>query len=215
MKLPLANKLKKRMQVEIGMLQDELVDIIYEIENGTVMHGGTSIWRCYGGNRFSEDLDFYIQKKEEFEKIFLNKIKERGLKSLKFKKTDNLIFSKITNGTVEVRVEFNFSAKKSGDAKNYEKMDGSTAIILSLTPEQLLLEKIDAYRNRKFIRDVYDIFYLSNIVERSDELRDRILELLGEMPEPVDEQNLETILYSGAIPSFKQMVSELKRMWSK
>jgi len=28
-----------------------------------VLHEGTVIWRCFKSNRFSEDLDFYLEKK--------------------------------------------------------------------------------------------------------------------------------------------------------
>lgn len=107
MQIPLANKLKKRMHTEIAALQDELVDIIYEIDKQAVLHGGTAIWRCYNGNRFSEDLDFYSGSSDDFRGYFETKLKNHALSLLKFKKTKNVIFSKISNGTVEVRFEIN------------------------------------------------------------------------------------------------------------
>ncbi|MFH1246948.1 MAG: nucleotidyl transferase AbiEii/AbiGii toxin family protein, partial [Candidatus Micrarchaeota archaeon] len=61
MNFPLANKLKKRLHLETATLQDEVVDLIYSISS-PVLHGGTAIWRCYAGNRFSEDLDFYMPR---------------------------------------------------------------------------------------------------------------------------------------------------------
>ena len=54
MKIPLANQLKKRQQVETALLQDEIIGIIYLITEDMVLHGGTAIWRCYSGKRFSE-----------------------------------------------------------------------------------------------------------------------------------------------------------------
>ena len=62
MKLPLFNRLKKRQHRELALLQDEITDIVYRISDEAVLHGGTAIWRCYGGNRFSEDIDIYIPK---------------------------------------------------------------------------------------------------------------------------------------------------------
>jgi len=69
-KIPLEKRLKKRMDVEIAFLQDEVVEILYAIESRLVLHGGTAVWRCYGGNRLSEDLDFYLHaSKSELEKF--------------------------------------------------------------------------------------------------------------------------------------------------
>ncbi|MEM1546291.1 MAG: nucleotidyl transferase AbiEii/AbiGii toxin family protein [Candidatus Methanomethylicia archaeon] len=33
---------------------------IYNSFPEAVIHGGTAIWRCYGSNRFSEDVDVYL-----------------------------------------------------------------------------------------------------------------------------------------------------------
>ena len=69
MRIPLANKLKKRLHSETAFLQDEVIDIVYGLEPNAVLHGGTAIWRCYQGNRFSEDLDFYFIIGENLESM--------------------------------------------------------------------------------------------------------------------------------------------------
>jgi predicted nucleotidyltransferase component of viral defense system len=209
MNIPIANRLKKRLHVEIGILQDELVDLLYSIDNRIVMHGGTSIWRCYGGNRFSEDLDFYAPG-DFSEKEFVEKAGQRGLTVLKYKKTANLVFSKVTDGNVEVRVELNHSASHAGSIKSYERMDGSLMTVLTLKPEELLLEKISAYRSRRLIRDIYDVFHLSSIAEDSPEMKKALRGFLHKLEPPIDEENLKAIVYSGAIPSFLQMVELLR-----
>ncbi|MFH0885425.1 MAG: nucleotidyl transferase AbiEii/AbiGii toxin family protein [Candidatus Micrarchaeota archaeon] len=209
MNIPIANRLKKRLHVEVGILQDELVDLLYSIDNRIVMHGGTSIWRCYGGNRFSEDLDFYARG-DFSEKEFVEKAGQRGLTVLKYKKTANLVFSKVTDGNVEVRVELNHSTSHAGAIKNYERMDGSIMTVLTLKPEELLLEKISAYRSRRLIRDIYDIFHLSSIAKESPELKGALRGFLHNLEPPLDEENLKAIVYSGAIPSFRQMAELLR-----
>ena len=35
------------------------------MDNKIVLHGGTAIWRCYAGNRFSDDLDLYVKSDNE------------------------------------------------------------------------------------------------------------------------------------------------------
>lgn len=209
--IPLEKRLKKRMHVEIAMLQDELVEILYGIENNLVFHGGTAVWRCYGGNRFSEDLDFYCKDMGRLEAAFGKKTGERGLMVLKFKKTANLVFCKISNGNVEVRVEINHAVKKAAIAQPYEKADGSFMDVLTLSPEELIREKISAYGNRRFIRDIYDIYHLSNYVREDEKVQKEVSKLLASLKPPVDEENLSAVVYSGKVLSFLQIVESLKR----
>ncbi|MFG1503175.1 MAG: hypothetical protein AAE984_07575 [Cuniculiplasma divulgatum] len=59
MKLSIAKQLKKQSQVQIAFLQDEIMEILYSLTDDLIFHGGTVIWRCYNGKKFSEDLNFY------------------------------------------------------------------------------------------------------------------------------------------------------------
>ncbi len=207
MRIPLEYRLKKRLHVEIGRLQDEVMDIVYLLEEKAVLHGGTALWRCYAGNRFSEDLDFYLKADEKFRKEFERKLKSRGLKLLKYKKTENAVYSKISDGNVEVRFEAALRKAKGFEVKEYERIDGTYSNVFTLPAEKLLEEKIQAYLNRKLIRDLYDVFMLSSFVENKKEIK----EFLKKVPEPIDEKNLKIIVFSGAVPSFEQMVLALKR----
>jgi len=200
------------MHVEIARLQDEVVEILYGIENSLVMHGGTAVWRCYGGNRFSEDLDFYCRNISRIENGLKVKLEERGLTLPKFRKTDNLVFCKISNGSIEVRVEINHAVKKPAIVKSYEKSDGSFMDVLTLSPEDLILEKIDAYENRKFIRDIYDIHHLLNYATGGMEKLAGFI--TSAIKAPVDEENLKAIVYSGKIPSFNQIIEALRRRFA-
>jgi predicted nucleotidyltransferase component of viral defense system len=58
--LPLNKKLKKKIHKTIDLAQDILVLELYDKFPSTIIHGGTAIWRCYGNNRFSEDIDVYL-----------------------------------------------------------------------------------------------------------------------------------------------------------
>ncbi|MDD5337350.1 MAG: nucleotidyl transferase AbiEii/AbiGii toxin family protein [Candidatus ainarchaeum sp.] len=208
--IPLEKRLKKRMHMEIARLQDEIVEMLYGIENGLVLHGGTAIWRCYGGNRFSEDLDFYCADMARIDDAFRQKVRERGLAMLKYKKTASLLFSKISNGSAEVRVEMNFSATKPHMTKSYEKTDGTFMDVFTLSAEELILEKIGAYKGRRFVRDIYDIYHLANYAKGS-RISAAMREFIVSMQQPVDEPNIRAIVYSGAIPSFSQLREFLKR----
>jgi len=210
MHIPLQNRLKKRAHIEMARLEDEVVDILYGIEPSLVLHGGTAVWRCYYGNRFSEDLDFYCRNPRAVESYFARKTGERGLSLLKLKRTKNLIFCKVSDGNVEVRVEINFATPQKPAIGRYEKVDGTYMDILTLSPEELLLEKMDAYAERGYIRDIYDVYHLSAYVNE-EKVRQELRKFLDSIRAPVDEKNLKALVYSGAVPSFRQMVEALKR----
>lgn len=211
MKIPLAKQLKKRLHKEIALLQDEVVDVIYLLAGKAVLHGGTAIWRCHEGNRFSEDLDFYFKIDKTFGDKLAEKLKERNLQLRKYKKTSNVVFAKISNGDVEVRLEINFNpSKQIPIVKPYEKADGSFIDVFTLSTEELLIEKINAYQSRKLIRDIYDVYHLSKYIRYDKKLKQILKNFLSKIEKPSDEENLKTIVYTGAIPSFRQILEFLK-----
>ncbi|MFH1200114.1 MAG: nucleotidyl transferase AbiEii/AbiGii toxin family protein [Candidatus Micrarchaeota archaeon] len=209
MKLPLDKRLKKRLHRDVGCLQDELVDLLYGVAPSLVLHGGTAVWRCFGGARFSEDLDFYLPGVQaDFEQAFRAVLHSRGLELLKFKKTANLIFAKVRNRDAEVRVEINFSKVALGVPLAYEKMDGTALVVFCIPLEALVLEKARAFCSRRLIRDVFDVYFLS--LQLSDEsgrgaFGKELAGLVSSLPAPLDESTLDAIVYSGAVPSFAQM----------
>ncbi|MBI3587570.1 nucleotidyl transferase AbiEii/AbiGii toxin family protein [Candidatus Micrarchaeota archaeon] len=211
MKLPIARRMRKKSQVDVAFLQDEIADILYSIEQRAVIHGGTAIWRCYDGKRFSEDLDFYAFGKDLGE--LPAKAESRGIKVLKFRMTDNLLFAGFSDGEAEVRLEVDFAARKAGALAPFERTDGSSMQVFSLTPEELIVEKIAAYRGRRLIRDLYDIAHLSGLVKAGQVVARPLSGFLSNVATPLDEQNLKAIVYSGAIPTYGELVSSLRRRW--
>ncbi len=211
MLIPLFNRLRKRIHVETALLQDEIVDVVYQVSPKAVLHGGTAIWRCYAGNRFSEGLDFYLGLGKGFEEGFRKALESRGLSLLKFKKTQNAVFSRVSNGTVEVRLEAAFRRPKAFEPRPFERVEGSFMNVFTLSPEALLLEKLAAFKNRRLVRDIYDVFMLSSMVSPGKEIRKEVSSFLKSPKNPVDESNLRAIVFSGAVPGFGQMLLALKR----
>ncbi len=210
--LPLEKRVHKRLHRDIGRLQDELMEVLYQLDSGFVLHGGTCIWRCFGGGRFSEDIDLYLPALPEgFWQKLAAAVAGRGLQMAKYKRTENIIFAKVADGQTEVRAEIRFGVKIKAQATAYEKMDGSTMIVLAESAGQLIVEKADAYRSRRLIRDVYDVYFLSGKIGEDAAVRKKIGAWLADLPDPLDEGNLGAIIYSGAVPAFKQMAEALKR----
>jgi len=214
MDIPLEKRMKKRLHVDIGRLQDEVMEAAYALDNGLVFRGGTAIWRCFSGNRFSEDLDLYCSRADRIANELENTLAVRALLLSKFRRTENLIFAKVSDGQAEVRLELNISTKKRGEATRYEKMNGNRMEVLCLSCQELVLEKIAAYKNRRFVRDLYDICYLSDALEPDAAVKKAIDRLLSNFSAPVDEANLQTFVYSGIAPTTSQMLVALRRRFS-
>lgn len=215
MAVSLFNRLKKRGHREIALLQDEVVDIVYAVSNKAVLHGGTAIWRCYSGNRFSADLDFYLVKKKGFRQLFEKKLAGRGLLLSKFKQTENAVYAKVSNGLTEIRVEALLKRFPNPMVRQYEKADATFMDIFTLSKHALLLEKANAFVNRRLIRDVYDVFFLSRQLQVSKQQRKTLSRMVKKFPKPADEKNLEAIVFSGIVPSFEQMLQVLKARFAK
>ena len=211
MKIPLANQLKKRQQVETALLQDEIIRITYLISGDMILHGGTAIWRCYSGKRFSEDLDFYSLSFPSLTKEFEKRASSHGLKITKIKDTGNVVSSTVSDGKTIVKLEVNHARKVEGTITTYELADGTEMEILSLTPDQFIEEKIDAYSDRRYIRDLYDIYHLVKSCDILESTRTELRQFLQDIQHPVDEPILKSIVYMGLPPTFDRMINEIGR----
>ena len=78
----------------------------------------------------------------------------------------------------------------------------------------MILEKINTYLKRKKIRDLYDIFFLLNYVKRNRDIEKQLKNLIKNFEAPVDEENLNEVIISGAVPNSKQLLYEITR-WVK
>ena len=209
--LPIAKQLKKRTQIEMAFLQDEIMDIMYSVSNNLVLHGGTAIWRCYSGKRFSEDLDFYSLDFPKLLPLLRNTVESHGLIVQKIKDTGNVIFSSISNGNETVKVEINHAVEITGTQMPYVLSDGSTMEVLSLTADQFIEEKISAYSDRKYIGDLYDIYHLVNTNALLDSTKQRLSDFMRNVETPVDAAVLKTIVYMGLPPSLDRMKLSIMR----
>ncbi len=212
MELPIVYKLKRESQRKLAELQDEVIEVVYSLLEDVVIHGGTAIWRCYGGKRFSEDIDLYADYKEDFKEKLEKELKKRGLSLLKFRETENTLFSQISDNVTNMSLEIT-RKKVHGTLKIYWKANGNSIDVLTLTEKELMLEKIAAYNDRHRIRDIYDVYFLSRFVNDRD-VKDTIRNYLLNISKPVDEDNLKAIVYEGKVPTFLEMLEELK-IWAE
>lgn len=212
MNIPLSNRLKMRSQYDVALLEDVLVRVIYGIDRTAEIHGGTAIWRCFGGRRFSKDIDIYLKSKDELEELkakLPDTVERYGAKVLKFKDTGHLIYASLLMGDIHSEIDINYNKYYDNpEIKNYENLDGTFYEVLIPSPEALVVEKINAYNDRRFITDLYDMRILIDNVQ-IEKVKDSMRDFLSSIksPEKEEEKRLTGLIYEGPIPTFKSLVS--------
>ncbi len=211
-KIPLILRIKKESHRNIAYAQDLIVTEVYKVFDRAVLHGGTAIWRCYFGNRFSEDLDFYFPADRKKTDELFESLEKKGFRILKKKVSDRSIYSELEYERIAVRLEATFQ-NISGVIVDYETADGNVISIYSLTPEGFIQEKSNTYLKRRKIRDLWDIFFLLKLVVNWKEIEKAIESLIKKYAKPIDEEDLKVIILEGIVPNSQEMIDYIKRKW--
>jgi predicted nucleotidyltransferase component of viral defense system len=217
-----------KSQLEKAKMEDSLVEILYRKYNALVFHGGTAIWRCYSGNRFSRDIDFYYGVESNEAKTLFFKSSKKYLKDLGYSLKESG-YSNSTNtmhilleANVKMKIDINFG-QKAGVPVEYRKVDDTKIVVLALTPSQLLMEKIEAYEDktrsvREYsqpeVQDLYDIYHLTSLVGRKDQVDLKRLKNLIKFIQanpPPNIRSLDHLILKGISPSFEMIMSHLIR----
>lgn len=211
MEMPIGSILTGK-RLDVAKMQDLVVEVIYNyVQPDAVLYGGTAIWRCFNGGRFSEDIDIYVNR--SFGSKFQKMLSRYNL-SIVSRDKDLPLHMRIGDGTTDVLVEASIGNPES-IISQYARIDGSHITISVLSPAELLVRKIEAYRGRRYVRDIYDIFQLTNFLDKHDYyVTSHLRPFLKDLKEPVDEDILESLIYKGIKRlTFKKIVNYLKA-WS-
>lgn len=217
--------LKDSEQFEKAKLEDTLIDLLYSKYKDLVFHGGTAIWRCYSGNRFSRDIDFYMKASKDkmyYYNDLSDFLKDCGflIKEKSYERNSDTMHFLVESNT-KMKIDINFKYK-NGIPVEYLKVDGSKIIVLSLDPKELLNEKIEAYEDklhgksnvqRSEVQDLYDIYYLTTLVKQKDANTVKKLRLLvGEIETnpPGNLRSLGHLILEGTPPTFEFIINKLK-----
>lgn len=164
-------------QAEKDYFQTILLFILYqEYGNELVFKGGTALKKCYGLDRFSEDLDFTCLKEIDIKKI------EGGLKrfNLKFEletkrykdglkiifRINGPLYVGIRNSLCKLVIDLSF--RENVLLKPLTKTIGRFLEeipqfdVFVMQEKEILSEKIRAIMARNKARDVYDLWFLLN-----------------------------------------------------
>jgi predicted nucleotidyltransferase component of viral defense system len=208
-------RLKRRDHRSVALAQDVMVAQAYDAFPDCVLHGGTAIWRCYGGGRFSEDVDVYLPTYDDLaETRFRRGVVARGLEELKFKRTETTVFGKFGFSGAVVSFEGALRAPSAGTVRPYETIGGGFMLVRTLPPEALVAEKAAAYVARRKVRDLYDVFFLLSLVEDRRAGARGLAPLLRGYGTPEDEASLRAVVVAGAVPSADEMM-EAVRKWAR
>ncbi len=211
--IPLNLKLRNKKDREVSFAQDIIVAELYKFFPEAIIHGGTSIWRCYQGNRFSEDVDVYIKRDGKKIEEFFKSLENKGFKIIKRRLKENSLYSGLDLNGIETKFEATFQNKKPF-FKKYETAESFFINVYTLTPEDLIIEKVETYLKRRKIRDIYDIAFLINHIKNKGLIKDHLKKLIEKFEKPIDEENLANIIILGTVPSYNQLLMEIER-WAK
>ena len=211
--MPIYEELKTEEQKKIAMLQDIAIDIVDKAVKNYVLHGGTAIWRCYNGNRFSYDLDFYFQEKNVCSKI------SKVASSYHFKIDcigKGKVYSKLYGYNTHVGIQGSIK-KVRGIAGTFLKYNNSSITVVVLSPTNIFLEKIYAYIDRRESKDLYDLYLLARgdvdgryIIDKA-KIRAELNKFLTSFTKPVDNwEDLELMIIHGRLPTLENIIIFLR-----
>jgi len=207
--IPLILKIKKESHKKIASAQDTIVRELYSVFSDAVMHGGTAIWRCYSGNRFSEDIDVYIRRDLEKLTILFKNLEKSGFAIEKKKIGEKSLFSNLKFENVYVRFEALFK-QAGGCLREYETADGNFLTIYTLTAEELVNEKAGAYLKRLKVRDLYDVYFLLRYVKDRGAVKIVLHKLVKDFKKPSDEKELKVLILEGIVPKTEKMLQYIQ-----
>ena len=159
----------------------------------------------------------YFTKPDKWEDIKkgLNKAAARyGARVVKLRDTGNVIFAELLLGNIFSEIDINYKKyHKDPVIKPYENLDGTFYEVLSLPPEALILEKMDAYNDRRSITDIYDIGVLVDFADIA-EIGSRLKGFVSSLKQPdeleKEEARLKGLIYEGPLPSFETLADHIK-----
>ena len=211
MELPIGGVLSGQ-KLKIALMQDAVVELIYDyVQPDAVLYGGTAIWRCYNGGRFSEDIDMYVSR--SFESGFEANAGRHGIKVV-WRDKELPLHMRLSDGNTEMLLEASLGDPESRISQ-YVRVDGSSIAISAMQPAELIVRKMEAYRGRRYMRDLYDIFHMTNYVDKADYyVLSKLRPFLEDIQKPVDAGTLASLIYRGRSRITFDEILEYLRGWS-
>ncbi len=147
------------------------IEVLEQLNNVKVLDnlyfgGGTMLRLCHNLNRYSTDLDFWIDVSVDPKSLF-PKLKQEFQKRYKIVDAENKKFTLLyeiksttykRNLKIEIRkeqIDFDWERKIA-----FSRFTNKQVTVKGLTLQQMMKNKIEAMLSRKIIRDCFDIEFL-------------------------------------------------------
>ncbi|MCS7163621.1 MAG: nucleotidyl transferase AbiEii/AbiGii toxin family protein [Thermodesulfovibrio sp.] len=147
-----------------------------------IFTGGTMLRLCYGLNRFSIDLDFWFYREVDIERYF-SRLKEFFLRHYSVRDAENKFYtmlfeikSKDYPRTLKIEIRKKIEKVKTEFSIAYSKYSNIQVLVRTLSLEEVMKSKIEAFLSRREIRDVFDIEFL---LKKGIEIHAKKEDLLG------------------------------------
>ncbi len=152
----------------LEIFEIEVLDYLNSIKilDSLYFGGGTMLRLCHNLNRYSTDLDFWLDNKSDPKAVYL-RCKESFEQNFKLIDSANkrytLVFelkSSIANRSLKVEMRKEQTAFKWERKIAFSKFTTKQVMVKALTLEQMMSNKIEALLSRKIVRDAFDIEFL-------------------------------------------------------
>lgn len=202
-------------QAEKDYFQEIILFILYrDFGKNLVFKGGTALTKCYGLDRFSEDLDFSIEKEEDFGKTIKTGLKDFYIEfETEEKKHLNSIdliywikgplYNGQKNSMCKIMLDLSLREKTIVEPElkkiglNIEEIPMFE--VVAMQEKEILAEKIRAILTRTKARDLYDTYYL--ILKKTDTTLNDI------------EQKFNLINKKFCKEEFEKSINEKEKIW--
>ncbi|MBU4484097.1 nucleotidyl transferase AbiEii/AbiGii toxin family protein [bacterium] len=134
-----------------------------------IFGGGTMLRLCFGLNRYSVDLDFYVVSGKRFKNDF-NKLKvifeQAGFEVTDFMEKHFTFLVELRSGKYSRRLKIEIRKKGYGDMQIMQSIAFSNNTptlqvrLVTYTLKQMFENKIEAFLSRSEIRDAFDLEFL-------------------------------------------------------
>ncbi len=164
------------------------IEVLEKLKNAgflspLVFAGGTMLRLCYDMKRYSSDLDFWFTKKVNSNNYY-KKLKEFLENNYKISDTKNKYFTLLFEfGSPEYPKKLKIEIRKrvvrlDGQEKiAYSPYTNKQVILRCLSLEEMMKKKIDAFLDRKEIRDCFDLEFLLRQGIKINEKRERLIKI--------------------------------------
>lgn len=185
----LAKELSKKLQIDIEQIVREEYEILLlkklfesRIGKDLIFKGGTALRLCYGSPRFSQDLDFSLKRKFPREDFFA--IIDSFGREFPTVKIDDVFAKRFTFfALLKIKEDYltrAFSLKVEASKRKERWLEGKnfqiTLVKSEVTPitflgqvaslDKILDDKLDIFKRRKEVRDLFDLWFVSRRLEK-------------------------------------------------